>query len=63
MKTLNGSEAIYGFCGWLTGQEEKTVMSSTDDCGTIAEKINEFCKENNLKEPRKGWDKVLKHPK
>jgi len=59
---LTASEAIYGFCGWLTGQKETTKMGASNDCGNIAEKVDKFCKENKLKEPRKTWDKNLKHP-
>ena len=60
---ISASEALFGFCGWLTTREEKTVMSANDDAANIAEKVNVFCKANNLSEPREGWDKKLVHPK
>lgn len=62
MKELTGSEAIYGFCGWLTGRKEKTTMSSSDDCAIIADLIDEFCKVNKLSDPRNNWADNLKHP-
>ena len=62
LKTLNASEAIYGFCGWLTTRKEKTIMSSRNDAAPIAELIKEFCKANKLKEPRDNWEKNLIHP-
>ena len=62
-RKLNASEAIFGFCGWLTTRDEKTIMSSKSNASPIAERIKEFCKTNNLTEPRKGWDKTFEHPK
>jgi len=59
---LTASEALYGFCGWLAMRKEKTVMSSSDDAAPIAELIDQFCKENGLAEPRKGWEYNLIHP-
>ena len=59
---LSGSEALYGFCGWLTTQEKKTVMSNVDDAGGIACLVAEFCKVNNLSEPNNHWEKNLIHP-
>ena len=61
---LNGSESLYGFCGWLTTRKEKTVMSSSnDDCVSIVLLVDEFCKANNLTEPREKWGDNLTHPK
>lgn len=59
---LIASEALFGFCGWLTGRKEKTIMSSTDDAGIIAGLVDAFCRENDLLEPREGWDKNLIRP-
>ena len=59
---LSGSESLYGFCGWLTTQDDPTVMSAHDDSAPIAKLISRFCKTNNLTEPREGWDKELIHP-
>jgi len=63
LNELTGSEAIYGFCGWLTGRKEKTVMSSKNDAACIADLIKQFCDTNNLTEPKDDWNKLLKFPK
>jgi hypothetical protein len=60
---LSGSEALYGFCGWLTTRDEPTVMSAHDEAGHIAELIGDFCETNELKDPQEHWDDELKHPK
>jgi len=60
---LTGSEAIYGFCGWLTLREEKTIMSSSDDAAPIVELISRFCDENKLPEPRLNYTDYLTTPK
>ncbi len=62
VEELSGSEALYGFCGWLTTRDEKTIMSAKDGAAIIAELVDEFCKTNSLTEPREGWDKRLIHP-
>ena len=59
---LSGSEALFGFAGWLTTRKEKTIMSATTECGSICDLIMSFCGVNKLKEPRKYWHKELKHP-
>lgn len=59
---LSGSEALYGFCGWLTTRDKPTTMSSHDECSPIANLIGTFCKTNNLSDPRDDWDKRLTHP-
>ena len=59
---MTGSEAIFGFVGWLTTRKEKVVMSSQDDCAAITGLIEEFCKVNNLPEPRENWSNNLIHP-
>ena len=56
------SEAVFGFCGWLTTREEKTVMSSSDDAACIADLVKRFCDENELEEPRDRWETNLIHP-
>lgn len=62
MDKLTASEAIYGFCGWLTSRKEKTIMSSNNNAAPIPLLIEQFCKENNLTEPRDDWDNNLIHP-
>ena len=60
---LSGSEALFGFCGWLTTRDKPTTMSSHDDAGRIYDLIGTFCDTNKLSEPRDDWDKRLTHPK
>jgi len=53
--TLTGSEALYGFCAWLSTQDEETTMSSRHDSGHIAELIDRFIRCNNLNQPTDDW--------
>lgn len=62
IKEMTGSEAIFGFCGWLTTRENKTVMSAKHDAAKIAQLIEEFCEINNLSEARNNWTDLLIHP-
>jgi len=59
---LTASEAVFGFCGWLTTRKKKTVMSSSDDCAGIADLAADFCEANKLAEPRDHWEHNLIHP-
>lgn len=59
---LTASEALYGFCGWLTSRKEETIMSGHHECGVIADLVKEFCNVNQLEEPRSGWAEHLIHP-
>ena len=59
---LSASEAIYGFCAWLTTRKEKTVMSSSDDAAPICDLIKQYCEENKLKEPCENWATNLVRP-
>ena len=59
---LSASEALFGFCAWLTTREDKTIMSAADDAAPIPPLIDEFCKVNGLEEPKNGWEKNLIHP-
>lgn len=61
-KELNAAEAVYGFVGWLTSREERTVMSAKDDCAPIAELVKRFCTGNNLPEVSDQWPLNLIHP-
>lgn len=60
--SLSGSEAIYGFCAWLTTREEQTVMSATDDSAPIPPLIAEFCEVNELTPPRDNYADYLTMP-
>ena len=61
-RTMTASEALFGFCGWLTSRKEKTVMSSADEAGTVVELIEKFMDANNLPMPKDGFEKNLVHP-
>ena len=57
------SESLYGFIGWLTSREEVThEMSSSHNATQAARLVEQFCKENNLSDPRDGWENNLIHP-
>lgn len=62
-KTMNSSEALYGFMGWLTIRSEVVTTSAAHDCSDIATLIDTFCRENNLPQPREDWLQNLTHPK
>lgn len=60
---LSASESVYGFSAWLTCRKERTVMSSKDERGCIAELVGTFIKENKLDDPRGNYSDYLKHPR
>lgn len=62
-KVMTGSESVFGFVAWLTSRSDKTVMSSSDDCASIVNLVDEFCKVNKLKDPRDNYTDYLTHPK
>ena len=62
LNEMTGSEAIYGFCAWLSTREEKTIFGSKSNCSPIAERIKEFCETNKLTYPRENWTDNLIHP-
>ena len=59
---LTGSEAIFGFCGWLTSRSEITVMSSNHECFSIIKLIKAFCEENKLVDPRENYTNYVNIP-
>ena len=63
IQKLNAHEALYGFCGWLTTRDEKTVMSAKDDASPMPELINMFAETNKLPEVRDNWSDNLTHPR
>lgn len=60
---LSASEALYGFCGWLTTRPIPVTMGAANDCAVVASLVQEFCDTNNLPVPRDEWPKRCKHPK
>jgi ribonuclease HI len=59
---LSASEALFGFMGWLTSLETPVTFSSRHYAGTAAELVDEFCKANNLDQPRNGWSENFVYP-
>lgn len=59
---LSASEALYGFCAWLTTRNKITKMGSTEDCGVVTDLIEEFCSVNSLPPPSEKWTENLIHP-
>lgn len=62
MEEMTASEAIYGFCAWLTTQQAETKMGAHHDCSVICDLIKKFCETNQLEEPRSDWTDRLTHP-
>lgn len=62
MDKLTASEALFGFCGWLTTRADVTEMSAQHDSAGIADLIQEFCVANGLAEPADDWGDKLVHP-
>ena len=60
---LSASEAIFGFCAWLTCRKIVTSMGGAEDCAPVVELIKTFCETNDLADPRDGWEENLTHPK
>lgn len=60
---LSASEALYAFMGWLTSREEQVCFSGKDNATPAVELIGQFCKHNNLPEPREGWTDLYSLPK
>ena len=62
VKTLTASEAVYGFCAWLTTRKERTTMSSEDNAAPVCDLIQMFCEENDLPDPRENYAEYLRMP-
>jgi len=63
MDKLSGSEAIFGFCAWLTTRKKVTTMSSNHNAAPIVDLITQFCETNKLHEIRDHWADNLTPPK
>jgi hypothetical protein len=61
--TLNATEALFGFMGWLTSRKKRSgPFSGSQGASEAVDLITAFMKANNLDPVREGWNKVLKHP-
>ena len=58
---LTASEAIYGFCAWLTTRGESITLGSSE-INNVADVIEEFCDTNCLDDPRSNWVEYLIRP-
>ena len=59
LPNISASEALYAFCGWMSNMKNPVVFSREHQPCRVADFIEEFCRQNNLPEPREGWDKKL----
>lgn len=61
-KPMTGSEAIFGFVGWLTTRDQDITMGATHDAAQVADLCHQFCVTNGLADPRDHWGEILTHP-
>lgn len=59
---LRASESLYGFMGWLTSLEKPVTFSGYHEASLAAELVSEFCKTNDLAEPREDWTSRFEYP-
>ncbi len=59
---LSGSEALFGFMGWLTSRDKPVTASATHDAAVWADLVGEYIKANGLSEPRSEWHLLLTQP-
>ena len=59
---LSGSEALYGFMGWLTTRRMAETFSAAHNAARAADLVDKFCKMNGLEDPHEGWSDNLMHP-
>ena len=57
---LSPSEALYGFCGWITTRKQVVKASGRHDAAVWADLVKTYCEHQGFQEPVKGWDKNLK---
>ena len=61
---LSGSEALFGFMAWLTSGSKRVgpLSSLANHAVQAAGLVDEFCRVNNLADPREGWSQLLTQP-
>jgi hypothetical protein len=57
--TWNQSETLYAFCGWLTCQNEATIMGAKYDAAPVVKRIIEFMTKYKLPDLREDWYKQI----
>jgi len=60
---LSPSEAVYGILAFLSTRSKPITVSAKHDASILADIANDFCKANNLADPREDYHKILIHPK
>ena len=60
---LNPSEAIMGFCAWLTSRYVVVPMSAKHDSGKVVDLVTDFIKINDLPDIRNNYTDYLEFPK
>ncbi len=60
---LTGSESVFGFAAWLTTREQDITLGATHDAAPVADLCEEFCRTNDLADPRDNWGEILRHPR
>ena len=60
---LYPTEAVYGFCAWLTTRNTPMTFSATHDAAKAAELCDAFCRANHLGEPSKSFLRWVIFPK
>jgi hypothetical protein len=62
MLEMSASEALFGFCAWLTTRSEEVHLGSEHDAAPVVECIKRFMETNGLGNPRDGWENNFTHP-
>ncbi|URC15195.1 hypothetical protein GD1_71 [Paraglaciecola Antarctic GD virus 1] len=61
--TANQTEALFGFCAWLTSREIVTKMGENEECGVIAQVIAIYLSFNGFTDPTENFPDNLTHPR
>ena len=59
---ITASEALYGFAAWLTTRDQQVIFSCRENAAIAADLVDEFCKANNLSDPRYDFQNRFKMP-
>ena len=58
-KEVSASEALFGFCGWITSRDESVIASAKHDAAVWADLIRRYCDAQGFSKPREDWTKNL----
>jgi len=62
--TVSPSEALFGFCAWLTTQKESTILGSEYNCSPVVERLEQFMESQGFEDCREEYTDYLKdYPK